>query len=92
MSLKYMLCDIQTYCANLEHARLLKWCSTPPLWHINAAGGVHLIMSIPFVTLEAERNSGIDQLLLGGVQQRQELNANAKPNAETWSIINEPTT
>jgi hypothetical protein len=23
----------------------LKWCSTPPLWHIDAVGGVHPIIN-----------------------------------------------
>jgi hypothetical protein len=39
VGVKYILCDIQTDRANLHHGRLLKWCSTPPLWHIDAAGG-----------------------------------------------------
>jgi Ca2+-binding RTX toxin-like protein len=26
----------------------LKWCSTPPLWHTKAVGGVHLIKAIEF--------------------------------------------
>jgi hypothetical protein len=39
VSMKHILCDVQTDRANLQHGRLLKWCSTPPLWHIDAAGG-----------------------------------------------------
>jgi hypothetical protein len=37
---KNMLGDIQTDYNNLRHGRLsLKWCSTPPLWHIDAVEG-----------------------------------------------------
>ena len=37
--LENMLRDIQSDYANFRHGRLLKWCSTPPLWHIDAVGG-----------------------------------------------------
>src|SRR6187549_2336200 len=37
--MKNVLRDIQTNRANLRHGRLLRWCSTPPPWHIDAAGG-----------------------------------------------------
>lgn len=44
MRVENVLRDIQTDCGNFRHGRLLKWCSTPPLWHIDAAGGgVHTI-------------------------------------------------
>src|SRR6187549_165595 len=37
--MKNVLRDIQTNRANLRHGRLLRWCSTPPPWHIDAVGG-----------------------------------------------------
>lgn len=37
--MKNTLRDIKTDCGNFRHGRLLQWCSTPPLWHIDAVGG-----------------------------------------------------
>jgi hypothetical protein len=47
MNMKDVLGDIQTDYDNFRHGRLLKWCSTPPLWHIDAVGGVHPIINRP---------------------------------------------
>lgn len=34
--MKSVFGDIQTNCRHLPHGRLFRWCSTPPLWHIDA--------------------------------------------------------
>src|SRR4051812_41686006 len=39
MDLENRLRQIDAYCANLAHGRLLQWCSTPPLWHVDAVRG-----------------------------------------------------
>src|SRR6266513_61239 len=39
MRVKYLLCDIQTYRANLTHGRLPIRCSTTPPWYIDTVGG-----------------------------------------------------
>ena len=44
MHLKDVLGQIQSDCGNLFHGRrLLEWLATPPLWHVDAVGGVHPI-------------------------------------------------
>ena len=42
MKLKDVLGEIQPDSANLVHGRLLEWVATPPLWHADAVGGVHM--------------------------------------------------
>jgi hypothetical protein len=39
MRLKNVLRQIQSNGANFFIDASLKWCSTPPLWHIDAVGG-----------------------------------------------------
>src|SRR3954469_7401492 len=42
MELKDVLGEIEADGANLVHERLLEWALTPPLWHADAVGGVHM--------------------------------------------------
>src|SRR3954469_2121627 len=42
MELKDVLGEIEADGANLVHGRLLEWALTPPLWHAEAVGGVHM--------------------------------------------------
>src|SRR3954465_7823848 len=43
MELKDVLGEIEADGAHLVHGRLLEWALTPPLWHVEAVGGVHTI-------------------------------------------------
>jgi hypothetical protein len=42
MELKDVLGEIEANGADLVHGRLLEWSLTPPLWHADAVGGVHM--------------------------------------------------
>ena len=42
MELKHVLGEIESDGADLVHGRLLEWSLTPPLWHAEAVGGVHM--------------------------------------------------
>src|SRR3954449_10355386 len=42
MELKDVLGEIEADGAHLVHGRLLEWLVTPPLWHAEAVGGVHM--------------------------------------------------
>jgi hypothetical protein len=43
VSLEHALRQVHSDCTNFCHGRLPQWCSTPPLWHTRAVGGVHTI-------------------------------------------------
>jgi hypothetical protein len=45
VNVKDVLGDIQTDYDNFRHGRLPQVVSTPPLWHIDAVGGVHPIIN-----------------------------------------------
>jgi len=42
MELKDVLGEVEADGAHLVHGRLLEWALTPPLWHADAVGGVHM--------------------------------------------------
>jgi hypothetical protein len=45
----------------------IKWCSTPPLWHIDATGGVHPISNITLVnTGKITTGTGNDNIAMNG--------------------------
>jgi hypothetical protein len=42
MELEHVLGEIESDGAHVVHGRLLEWALTPPLWHAEAVGGVHM--------------------------------------------------
>jgi hypothetical protein len=46
MELKDVLGEIEADGAHRVHGCLLEWSLTPPLWHPDAIGGVHIIRPV----------------------------------------------